>query len=919
MRIRLGESMEISSYADVGGLREISDAVCSLLRLRSATVSTHADRHAVSSAASVGVDLGAALPHAAFAEQAFTVDAGLYLATFPDVCGLDVGTDERRHEFLAGSIRSPCDVLSGGVQVATLSSVLRGGEVPESFSAVFGALARAIDDRITGFPAAGKAFAVPDSVDEFSQSGIRASISGAFGEIAPIWRTAATVLGWQCSIEFLISGVKPNDVVIALDPCCDELAVAVLSARHDAALERAIPGSRGLYWERRPPCTPDDLPGDVAALMRGLTSRDLLSQYFAESLAAAVSQGRLTESEARSAAWLVELGVVERVLAEGARAVVPLGFPMCDYALAIEANRERWEKLLADWAERFAALLPALLGDELFADLLSDARGKTGCVHLLIAGSPYGISSVRADVLAPLKLACDRFGWKLHSLPASAGIAALGAAEFARRRLLRLKAWVDWLPELYLEVVRNGTFVDFELMKEQIAADVAFGRDAVFPIRSALRIPAGKQKVIFPLFEGRSRRRRHDAWIESVSFPLQSPMDASLRLVYRYGQENPYSLEVSPIGRVKAPPIRVQFAPRTQPQSNSPNFPGARGWSDESLSEFVTWLLEQSTRTPDACNSFTTGRWDEVRAGPFHEKLRVRLEVPIRRLWDEGRRASEAPAAIARAASAIRSALMGLAAPGSRTDNDVIRTARMLLARMHADNDQVLLETIGTAAAGITDPWRRRQYLNMMAYAIGDADGGRANLLAQLSDEVLLSIDAGGRQATHYNAGEAACRGMAIEALSTALWRNSHAVFRLCELRDDFADRFVLGAETLLRVAQRDAGLGIETATKRRAMPRVRSVFQILLALMRLRGTDRIGHVLLAGSPQLTRLSRVGLEADRKLNEAQLPIRSLVRFELDKDAALDRTSDLAYVLRHYLTGDDSCLVHVVGVVDEADA
>lgn len=919
IRIRLGDSVEINSYADVGGLRSISEAVCLLLCLRPASAPAHALHHSGSIATSIGIDLGAALPRAAAAGEVFTPDAGFYLASFADVRGREDGTDQPRNEFLAGSVRSPCDVLSGGVQVITLASVLRSGEVPESFSAVFAALARSIDGEIKGFPAAGKAFAVPDSVDEFSQSGVRAAISGAFGEISPIWRTAATVLGWQCSGDFLQSGVKPNDVVIALDPCADELAVAVLSARYDAALERAIPSSRGLFWERRPPCTPEDLPGDLAALMRGLTSREVLSEYLAESLAPAVAQGLLAEHEAQSAACLVELGVVERVLADGAPAVVPLGFPACDYALAIESNRDRWEKLLAEWADRLASLLPALRANELFADLLSDARGKTGAVHLLVAGSPYGITPVRADVLNPVSRACEQSGWKLHSLQASSGIASLGASEFARRRMSRQMAWVDWLPELYLEVVQDGTFTDFELMKEQIAADVAFGREAVFPIRSSLRIPAGKQKVSFPLFEGRSRRRRHDAWLESTSFPLQSPMDASLRLVYRYGQENPYSLEVSPIGRMKAPPIRVQFASRTQPQSRAPNFPESRGWSDDSLKEFVTWLIEQSSRIHEACSSFTSGRWDESRAGPFHERLRMRLEVPIRRLWDEGRSITGAPSAVGAAAKTIRSVLMGLAAPGARTENDVIRTARMLLARMHADNDDRMVETIGSAALGIADPWRRRSYLNMMAYAIGDGDGSRAALLGQLSDEVIASIEAASYQATHYSPGEEACRAMSVEALSTALWRNRDTVFRLFELRGDFADRFISGAESLLRMAQRDVGLGIETATKRRAMPRARAVFQILLALLRYRDVDERTPSLLSGTAQLTRLSRIGLEVDRKLYDAQLPIRSLVRFELDKDAALDRTSDLAYVLRHYLTGDDSSLVQIVGVVDEADA
>ncbi|MFM7809450.1 MAG: hypothetical protein ACKPEA_16210, partial [Planctomycetota bacterium] len=203
IQIRLGDSVEIGSYADVGGLRSIAEAVCSFLKLRPARVPVQAARDSGSIATSIGIDLGAALPRAAVGGEAFTPDAGLYLAGFADVRGQEAGADQARDEFLAGLVRSPCDVLSGGVQVITLASVLRSGELPESFSGVFTALARSIDSEVKGFPAAGKAFTVPDSVDEFSQSGVRAAIGGVFGEISPIWRTAATVLGWQCSSEFV--------------------------------------------------------------------------------------------------------------------------------------------------------------------------------------------------------------------------------------------------------------------------------------------------------------------------------------------------------------------------------------------------------------------------------------------------------------------------------------------------------------------------------------------------------------------------------------------------------------------------------------------------------------------------------------------------------------------------------------------
>lgn len=927
IQIRLGDSVEIGSYADVGGLRSITEAVCSFLKLRPACVPLQAARDSGSIATSIGIDLGAALPRAAVAGEAFTPDAGLYLAGFADVRGQEAGADQPRDEFLAGLVRSPCDVLSGGVQVTTLASVLQSGELPESFSCVFTALARSIDSEVKGFPAAGKAFTVPDSVDEFSQSGVRAAIGGVFGEISPIWRTAATVLGWQCSDEFLQSGVKPNDVVIALDPCADELAVAVLSARYDAALDRAIPRSRGLFWERRPPCTPDDLPGGLAALMRGLTSREMLSQYLAESLSSAVAQGLIAEHKAQSAAWLVELGVVERVLAEGAPAVVPLGFPMCDYALAIEANRARWEKLLAEWADRLASLLPELRANELFADLLSDARGKTGAVHLLVAGSPYGITPVREDVLNPVGRACERSGWRLHSLQASSGIAALGAAEFARRRMSRLTAWVDWLPELYLEVVQNGTFTDFELMKEQIAADVAFGGEAVFAISSKLQIPKGESRVSFPLFEGRSRRRKHDAWLESPSFPLAEPMAATLRLVYRFGQENPYTLEVAPVGRGRAVPIRVQFAPRRTPVSEIPEFPQSRPWSHPELSPLIRHLKDQADRFPAECERFVAGTWRPWRLQPeepFDKAIVRRLIKPLRGLWDEGRRVEDAPILVRSAFAEITGCLDRLCElPGAQ--NFLVSTsAQRLLSMFHADAGSDLVELVTHRLLHERAAWRRFEYIRMAGYLIGDATEDRTRLLVALLHCVDETLDTAVGEDRAF-AGLDACRSMSLKSLSTAIWRHPQVVPQLFAVRPDFPARFIRGSDALLRRSESDAQRidGI-----RMGPPKARAVLQTLLGLLRGRmcsgEAGTIDPILLAGSPELVRLSRSCLRTDARLIDLGMPIRSLIRFERGEggestEGHLERTSELGIVLRHYLTGDDSCLVRIVGVDYEADA
>ncbi len=104
--------------------------------------------------------------------------------------------------------------------------------------------------------------------------------------------------------------------------------------------------------------------------------------------------------------------------------------------------------------------------------------------------------------------------------------------------------WYDYLPELSMEVMRNGRFELFPLVsKENRRIEPRRGKAVALSIPNRFTLPAGAKICSFPLFRGNGGTAlRFTAEVHSRAFPLQEKAECHLKLSYTYGAPKPYQL-----------------------------------------------------------------------------------------------------------------------------------------------------------------------------------------------------------------------------------------------------------------------------------------------------------------------------------------------------------------------------------------
>ena len=127
---------------------------------------------------------------------------------------------------------------------------------------------------------------------------------------------------------------------------------------------------------------------------------------------------------------------------------------------------------------------------------------------------------------------------------------------------------------------------------------------------------------------------------------------------------------------------------------------------------------------------------------------------------------------------------------------------------------------------------------------------------------------------------------------------------------------YLCAARRLLRENAAHARRGEVEARRVRAPATVRAIGQTVLALLRLRDCETPPAEVAAGTQLLTGIARDFLDAEAALRDNQLLLKSFLRFDFKRDPRLHATSDLGFVLRHYLTGDKGELVEIVGRDDD---
>ena len=112
--------------------------------------------------------------------------------------------------------------------------------------------------------------------------------------------------------------------------------------------------------------------------------------------------------------------------------------------------------------------------------------------------------------------------------------------------------WREHLPNLSMEIIRNGYFDEFVLVNEKTEII-----DKEINISDTFVIPKDTEELSFPLVFD-NEKIGYIAYLNSKEFPFKENIECKLKLIYDYENEDVYQLSFIPFYET-FPPIRVEW------------------------------------------------------------------------------------------------------------------------------------------------------------------------------------------------------------------------------------------------------------------------------------------------------------------------------------------------------------------------
>jgi hypothetical protein len=892
---------------------------------------TGSDRN--DAAEAVGIDLGstciATSPLAAGSERRFARFA----------VGLSAVASQSPNpelQWLLGSTDTTPDPMRRGVKLVSINDLLAEGETLEpaiqsGAARIFSGLRSELDRAGIG-PSVSKAVIVPDSKGELAQSALRRLSIGAIGKSVHVSRTSCLATGWQRQDAFS-NKLSPDDVLVVVDARSDGLAVAFLQAKHDAELSEARDSTRGIHWERRPAFIASDLDPRLAALMRQASWRAALIEYARRVMDLSPFDPQLESHQLQEVAErLTDMGHVEQVLCTGAPAQVLLGEAE-GWSIRLPYDRSTARAVIAEFVQHLQAALEGVFQNPLAERVRRDLSVDAKHWHLLLADLP-GLHGEESAASVLEKSDIDSMKGRLKSRLQLSGVyvtlqarslASMGAVEMLEREAEGLPSVVDWLPPLSLEVMDDGGYREFIMLEDAVTSPLRTSTVDTFEVKQRLLLPPGVQRIEFPLFEGRAMRQDREVCLESDSFPLGEPLKIAMKVLYRHGEEQPYELIVEPVDQRLKHPIRATIGAPKPRMELVPHYPPPRGWMDPWVTERISWTVQHSGRWVRRLEDLKTRGASLDSAGLRTDFVPVLREIymNVRSIWGDGRLLGTAPDQTR--ASLVRAVpfdwIMRLAALDADaklklesriTDHTVRhqlrRWSRRILGAMHSERAQVLLPVIlEEASSKLTT-----EHVELFGQLVGDGREERAACLQHLIEAARGALKTGRKGGMGRST---------ILALGEACWRHRDFVPTLYSAAPDLVDMYLEQATTFIEECCAQCVKDPQNAIQHLGPQCIRAIGETTLAFLRLRDAIKPPAATRAGSPLLTRLGIAFCQAERELSELRggtgakqraLRLNSYLRFEFDRDPRLNQTSDLAFVLRHYLNGGSGPMIEIIG-------
>ncbi|MEL0649928.1 hypothetical protein V6246_00755 [Algibacter sp. TI.3.09] len=518
--------------------------------------------------------------------------------------------------------------------------------------------------------------------------------------------------------------------------------------------------------------------------------------------------------------------------------------------------------------------------------------------------------------------------------------------------------WKEHLPRLAMQLPINGYMDEFVFVDD--SSEVT---NSNIKIENHFIIPADTKELSFPLIFG-DKNINYEAYISSNELPVKEDLECELKLIYNYEAESPYELTFRAINN-SIFPLKVKWKEIKEKAFDNlpvPDFPDRKNWTDftkypkedgKSYSDLLNWCsstLEILKKFDDQCEGgfirrnndyycYVDVKGAEVlcHKSDFIEKIdfidsnkgdaiylsikkdgkgklsgkdislrrtidSVKIKIfnirfPVLTIWNNSNSLSESGVP-----NDFRNALF----EGVQNAISILESEDMpdslkdelffFLSCLHKDSPEYVSKRLSKVIKNI--PLFKKYYRNI-AFAIGDAE---LEWQKDLLNKVLNSIN--NKDLT----------SITLDVLSIALWRSEELINKLKKseiknIRNKLYDNLKIDITK------------VEDNRKSKSYQLTLSMhLELLLALLRIRGNnDKQFMKILSPNEKRTQEYVKLIDGITKVViEKNINLTSRIELQIEKPKSFNKTPDLLYALRTYLTGDSGAAnsIRVLGVSDD---
>jgi hypothetical protein len=755
-------------------------------------------------------------------------------------------------------------------------------------------------------------YLVPDWVNDFDMEWIRKSINFYYKKSIPIPRSIAVIFAWQSSNLFSSVEIVEDDIVLVLDTVDGGISVTPVQSVYNENLHDLIPDSEGILWERHPTII--------------IPTKRLQSSI----------------SDPTESGIIQEMG---NLFSND-----DIGKNNDSFSLLVDGIWEdslRYEKLIRSHKE-----VQNKLSDEVLFNSLETLFEQIQGMNIFILPLDRTITMASAE---------SRFRWLGSSFSPIEGCAVLSQWNKVSGEII---LWRDHLPELSIKIVENGYYKDFYLVKDTTITP-QLGRKVSIPVEKQFTLSAGQNQYRFLLHQGKGKHELHfEAYLNSAFFPLKEDLICRLNMTFTYGADDPYELKFIPVnpGREIFKSIRAEWR-SVKPSENAlldsipvPMYPEKKSWAEfqnftdrygnvKNLLARVTGFMEYiETLELFLCGNEESNRkyesnlkesWEwkidinnkhymnkkfDYGTVYFHEsnfdifnsnyndvsfdlqKNRKRdgyiaqnishgksegrylkqLRFYIFTIWNDVHTLAEYDVpddfryAVHKGINHA-CAIMEMENTSEQLKDEIFLFLCSLHKDAPSDISSRLLEVVN-------DSELLYRYKRNISNALGDCE---QLWQKQLLDKVIKYMN----KDMKYNS-------CVMEILATSLWRSELLIHKLVEqdVITLISNLHLCLTKDIQEVKKDDDFNNLSTLTKH---------LELLLAILRTRNSDSeiLKKILLPGNTITSRYINIIDEISEYLISHSLTLISHIRLELDKPENFQKTPDLLYALRLYLSGD----------------